>query len=247
MRSRHRPYCWWAPWVPHRRSHRMTRFSSATRRRTSSALSCRSSRAWSTVGRPRAGRSQTITSNGDANLQIEQIRDYLALGRGRHRERARGQRRRLRRGRRGPGRRRPLLHHRPRAQWLRHQHDRAERQLPGRPAVGSGHGRPADREVRRAHGHVLEITGNMGQNVAQLRGGGFHDIVDQYPRTSRSSPRSATGMPRRASTSCVTSPPPRSSTASTCTPTACTRPGTLQVPGRARTARHARRGRPHLS
>ena len=29
-------------------------------------------------------------------------------------------------------------------------------------------------------GIVLEITGVMGQNVAQLRSGGFHDIVDQY-------------------------------------------------------------------
>lgn len=30
-------------------------------------------------------------------------------------------------------------------------------------------------------GKVLEITGNLGQNVGQLRRDGFHDIVDQYP------------------------------------------------------------------
>jgi ABC-type sugar transport system substrate-binding protein len=32
-----------------------------------------------------------------------------------------------------------------------------------------------------ASGKVLEITGNLGQNVGQLRRDGFHDIVDQYP------------------------------------------------------------------
>ncbi len=30
-------------------------------------------------------------------------------------------------------------------------------------------------------GKVLEITGNLSQNVGQLRRDGFHDIVDQYP------------------------------------------------------------------
>jgi ABC-type sugar transport system substrate-binding protein len=30
-------------------------------------------------------------------------------------------------------------------------------------------------------GKVLEITGNLAQNVAQLRGGGFHDVVDKHP------------------------------------------------------------------
>ena len=30
-------------------------------------------------------------------------------------------------------------------------------------------------------GLVLELQGDLGQNVAQLRGGGFHDVVDQYP------------------------------------------------------------------
>jgi simple sugar transport system substrate-binding protein/ribose transport system substrate-binding protein len=30
-------------------------------------------------------------------------------------------------------------------------------------------------------GKVLEITGDLGQNVGQLRRDGFHDIVDQYP------------------------------------------------------------------
>jgi ABC-type sugar transport system substrate-binding protein len=32
-----------------------------------------------------------------------------------------------------------------------------------------------------AKGKVLEITGNLGQNVGQLRRDGFHDIVDKYP------------------------------------------------------------------
>ena len=30
-------------------------------------------------------------------------------------------------------------------------------------------------------GTVLEVTGNLGQNVAQLRGGGFNDVMAQYP------------------------------------------------------------------
>ena len=30
-------------------------------------------------------------------------------------------------------------------------------------------------------GKVLEITGNLAQNVAQLRGGGFDDVIKQYP------------------------------------------------------------------
>ena len=30
-------------------------------------------------------------------------------------------------------------------------------------------------------GKVLEITGNLAQNVAQLRGGGFNDVMKQYP------------------------------------------------------------------
>jgi ABC-type sugar transport system substrate-binding protein len=30
-------------------------------------------------------------------------------------------------------------------------------------------------------GTVLEITGDLGQNVGQLRRDGFHDVVDQYP------------------------------------------------------------------
>jgi ABC-type sugar transport system substrate-binding protein len=30
-------------------------------------------------------------------------------------------------------------------------------------------------------GKVLEITGNLGQNVAQLRGGGFNDVMAQHP------------------------------------------------------------------
>jgi ABC-type sugar transport system substrate-binding protein len=30
-------------------------------------------------------------------------------------------------------------------------------------------------------GTVLEITGNLGQNVAQLRGGGFNDVMAQHP------------------------------------------------------------------
>lgn len=30
-------------------------------------------------------------------------------------------------------------------------------------------------------GKVLEITGNLSQNVGQLRRDGFHDIIDQYP------------------------------------------------------------------
>lgn len=30
-------------------------------------------------------------------------------------------------------------------------------------------------------GTVLEITGNLGQNVAQLRGSGFDDLIKQYP------------------------------------------------------------------
>jgi ABC-type sugar transport system substrate-binding protein len=30
-------------------------------------------------------------------------------------------------------------------------------------------------------GKVLEITGNLAQNVAQLRGGGFNDVLKQYP------------------------------------------------------------------
>jgi len=30
-------------------------------------------------------------------------------------------------------------------------------------------------------GKVLEITGNLSQNVGQLRRDGFHDVVDQYP------------------------------------------------------------------
>jgi len=30
-------------------------------------------------------------------------------------------------------------------------------------------------------GKVLEITGNLGQNVAQLRGGGFQDVIKKYP------------------------------------------------------------------
>lgn len=32
-----------------------------------------------------------------------------------------------------------------------------------------------------AKGKVLEITGNLSQNVAQLRGGGFNDVMKQYP------------------------------------------------------------------
>jgi ABC-type sugar transport system substrate-binding protein len=32
-----------------------------------------------------------------------------------------------------------------------------------------------------ATGTVLEITGNLGQNVAQLRGGGFNDVMAQHP------------------------------------------------------------------
>lgn len=32
-----------------------------------------------------------------------------------------------------------------------------------------------------AKGKVLEITGNLAQNVAQLRGGGFNDVLKQYP------------------------------------------------------------------
>lgn len=30
-------------------------------------------------------------------------------------------------------------------------------------------------------GKVLEVTGNLAQNVAQLRGGGFNDVLKQYP------------------------------------------------------------------
>jgi ABC-type sugar transport system substrate-binding protein len=30
-------------------------------------------------------------------------------------------------------------------------------------------------------GVVLELQGDLGQNVAQLRGGGFHSVVDEYP------------------------------------------------------------------
>ncbi len=30
-------------------------------------------------------------------------------------------------------------------------------------------------------GKVLEITGNLAQNVAQLRGGGFNDVMKEYP------------------------------------------------------------------
>jgi ABC-type sugar transport system substrate-binding protein len=32
-----------------------------------------------------------------------------------------------------------------------------------------------------AKGKVLEITGNLAQNVAQLRGGGFNDVMKQHP------------------------------------------------------------------
>ncbi len=32
-----------------------------------------------------------------------------------------------------------------------------------------------------AKGTVLEITGNLAQNVAQLRGAGFDDVINQYP------------------------------------------------------------------
>lgn len=32
-----------------------------------------------------------------------------------------------------------------------------------------------------AKGSVLELQGDMGQNVAQLRGGGFNDVMKQYP------------------------------------------------------------------
>jgi ABC-type sugar transport system substrate-binding protein len=32
-----------------------------------------------------------------------------------------------------------------------------------------------------AKGKVLEITGNLAQNVAQLRGGGFNDVMKNYP------------------------------------------------------------------
>lgn len=32
-----------------------------------------------------------------------------------------------------------------------------------------------------AKGKVLEITGNLAQNVAQLRGGGYNDVIKQYP------------------------------------------------------------------
>jgi ABC-type sugar transport system substrate-binding protein len=32
-----------------------------------------------------------------------------------------------------------------------------------------------------AKGKVLEITGNLAQNVAQLRGGGYNDVMKQYP------------------------------------------------------------------
>ena len=76
-------------------------------------------------------------------------------------------------------------------------------------------------------GTVLEITGNMAQNVAQLRGGGFQDVM-KPTRASTSSPRSATGKPRKAWISSVTSSPPKTSTPSTSTPTACTR----RVPSR---------------
>ena len=69
-------------------------------------------------------------------------------------------------------------------------------------------------------GKVLEVTGNLAQNVAQLRGAGFNDVMKQYPDVT-SSPRSATGMPARASISFVTSSPPKPiSTASTCIRTA---------------------------
>ncbi len=32
-----------------------------------------------------------------------------------------------------------------------------------------------------ARGTVLEITGDLGQNVAQLRGGGFNDVLKEHP------------------------------------------------------------------
>ncbi|MFM8593975.1 MAG: sugar ABC transporter substrate-binding protein [Chloroflexota bacterium] len=32
-----------------------------------------------------------------------------------------------------------------------------------------------------AKGKVLEVTGNLGQNVAQLRGAGFNDVMKEYP------------------------------------------------------------------
>ncbi|MCC6312765.1 MAG: sugar ABC transporter substrate-binding protein [Thermomicrobiales bacterium] len=33
-------------------------------------------------------------------------------------------------------------------------------------------------------GTVLEVTGNLGQNVAQLRGAGFNDVLKQYPNVT---------------------------------------------------------------
>lgn len=33
----------------------------------------------------------------------------------------------------------------------------------------------------KAKGTVLELQGNMGQNVAQLRGGGFNDVMKKHP------------------------------------------------------------------
>lgn len=124
---------------------------------------------------------QTVTSNGDANLQLEQIRDYIALGVDAivnvpedsagicvavEEAKAAGI---------------PF-----------YTIDRAPTgceinmtvlsdnflagQQAGQAAVDwltAKYGEPT--------GTYLEITGNMGQNVAQLRGGGFHDIVDQYP------------------------------------------------------------------
>ncbi len=124
---------------------------------------------------------QTVTSNNDANLQIEQIRDYLALGV-------------------------DAIVAVPEdsagicvavaeaaaAGVPFYTIDRAPSgcainmtvlsdnflagQQAGQAAVDwltAKYGEPK--------GKYLEITGNMGQNVAQLRGGGFHDVVDQYP------------------------------------------------------------------
>jgi ABC-type sugar transport system substrate-binding protein len=124
---------------------------------------------------------QTVTSNNDANLQIEQIRDYLALGV-------------------------DAIVAVPEdsagicvavaeaaAQGVPfYTIDRAPTGcainmtvLSDNFLAGQQSGEAAVAWLTEKYGEptgkLLEITGNMGQNVAQLRGGGFHDIVDAYP------------------------------------------------------------------
>ena len=131
-------------------------------------------------GAAKGWETQTVTSNGDANLQLEQIRDYLALGvdaivnvpedsAGVCVAVAEAQAAGI-----------PF-----------YTIDRAPTGCAINMTVLSDNflaGQQSGEAVvawltekyGEPKGKVLEITGNMGQNVAQLRGGGFHDIVDQH-------------------------------------------------------------------